>query len=249
MRKPVIATYNIHRGIGIDRRFRPDRISAVFDELDPDILALQEVEWRPGPRGKVELEGLERVSDFVAVAGPNMTNQRGYYGNILLSRHPVRAARRIDLTVQGYEPRGAIDADIEIGDGILRVIATHLGLRMRERRDQVGRLKQLIAMSPDRPTILLGDFNDWVPTSPSLRPLIEPWRHAEKPRSFPSWGPLFSLDRILLFAMTKQPVAFAHRSKVSRIASDHLPVVTELDIRALYRQLERTADATEGTDT
>jgi endonuclease/exonuclease/phosphatase family metal-dependent hydrolase len=121
---------------------------------------------------------------------------------------------------------------IGIGGAPLRVIATHLGLAAAERRAQVARLADRLAET-GVPTILLGDFNE-----SKQRGTLAAWTpHVEfvtTPPTFPSWCPLLRLDRI--FAM--QPLRASvrvQRDRRSRIASDHLPLLADIDVAALDR--------------
>lgn len=223
-----VATYNIHRAVGIDGRRAPERIISVIREMDADILGLQEVEWQEtGPRAETQFEMLIHLPGYTAVAGPNIRDHRGHYGNVLLTRYPVRAVRRLDLGEPGAEPRGAIDADLDVAGHPLRVIVTHLGLRTRERHRQARKLREAILEIQGRPLVILGDLNDWLPRMPTLRPLTTLCARGPLPRSYPSRRPLFALDRILVRGLGVAEIS-RHRSPLSRIASDHLPIVGKL---------------------
>ena len=131
-----IATYNLHGAIGIDGKFAPERIGAVLAEIDADIFALQEVPL--GGSGAPDvLDVLQRMTNLNAVAGPTLDTPERRYGNAVLTRYPVRAVRTLDLSFRSREPRGALDADIDCGGELWRVVATHLWLASSERRAQV----------------------------------------------------------------------------------------------------------------
>ena len=157
----------------------------------------------------------------------------GDYGNALLTRYRPLAVRHIDLSVRGCEPRGAIDAQlecnaIESGTFALRVIATHLGLRPGERRWQVKRLLTALAEAPEQPTILLGDVNEWFLWGRPLR-----WLHAYFERTphvstFPSRMPFLALDRIWTSPRAHLVAVTSHRTALSRLASDHLPLLARM---------------------
>lgn len=224
----TLASYNIHRAVGTDGRCMPERIVSVIREIDPDIIGLQEVDWRvPVRKGATEFDILAALPGYTPVAGPNIRDHRGHYGNLLLSRHPVGAVRLVDLSEPGREPRGAIDAEIELPDRRLRVIVTHLGLRVGERRRQAKKLAAALTAIPGHTTVLLGDFNDWLPTKPTLRPLTGLCRRSASPRSYPAPRPLLALDQILLHGPGSVEAA-CHNSPDARTASDHLPVVARL---------------------
>lgn len=224
-----VATYNIHRAVGRDRRRDPARIAAVIRELDADLIGLQEVDWHPEPGAAHSQFGyLAHLPGYRAVAGPNLRDHRGHYGNLLLSRLPLGRIARPDLSQPGREPRGAIDVDIA-GHGVrLRVIVTHLGLGLRERWRQAVRLRDLVAARPALPTLLLGDFNDWLPGSPTLRPLLRLCQAAARPAGFPAFFPVLALDRILARACGAPLVIRPHGTPLARRASDHLPIVCEI---------------------
>jgi len=136
-----VVTYNIHTCVGVDRRYDPGRISTVLREIDADIACLQEVDARRrSERHADQWAYLGAATGCRVVTGTGIRQPRGRFGNAILTRFPVLAARLIDLTVAGCEPRGAIDADVLIGERVLRVIATHFGLHAAERRQQANRL-------------------------------------------------------------------------------------------------------------
>ena len=216
-----VATYNIHGGIGLDRRHDLPRIIRVIDELHADIIGLQEVAGTPDADA---MELIAHECGYWAVAGPNIVEHRGHFGNLLLSRWPIREHRLLDISVASREPRGAIDAR---GAQHLQVIVTHLGLRRGERRKQLARLNNAVS-SDDTPAVILGDFN--TPTRRELHRagLGGGWAPRLAPRSFPANLPLLALDRIWVRPDALLHSVRAHRSRLSRVASDHLPVVASL---------------------
>ncbi|EJM97765.1 endonuclease/exonuclease/phosphatase family protein [Herbaspirillum sp. YR522] len=223
----TVATYNIHSAVGTDGRFDPERIAAVLDEIDADVIALQEVPLG-GSRQANVLELLRQRTGFHAVAGPTMASAEGSYGNAVLSRYRPLASECIDLSFGSREPRGAVDADIDCHGHLLRVVATHLGLKPAERRDQIRRLLQ--AFDTDRaPVILLGDVNEWFVWGRTLRWLVSHFEAAPAPRTFPSRWPLFSLDRIWISPRNRLLQVDVHRTPLARLASDHLPLVAHID--------------------
>jgi len=226
-----LASYNIHIGVGRDGRFQPERVAAVLHELDADVIALQEVQLGEGTFDM--LSHLKAATGYGTLAGPTLRHPRhGHYGNALLSRFPVLAHRCLDLSVGRHEPRGAVDATIECGDGVtLRVLATHLGLRPTERRDQVKRL--LCEVTADRhqgPTVLLGDLNEWFLWGRPLRWLHAHFGRPPSPPTFPSGRPVAALDRLWVKPRRCLRTLAVHRSPLARLASDHLPLVATLDL-------------------
>lgn len=225
MREISVASYNVHRCIGVDRRHDPDRVAAVLRELDADIIALQEVDYRYHvPDGPDQLAHLAKATGLTAVAGPVLRRGRGHYGNGLLTRGKVLRVRQIELSEPGREPRGALDVYLSLRGRRLRVVAAHLGLGLRERRRQVPRLLQAIGGDDDQPIVVLGDFNEWLPPGRPLRRLHGHLGRTPAGRTFPSRFPLFALDRIWVQPREALVAVRVHRSPGARVASDHLPV-------------------------
>jgi len=165
------------------------------------------------------------------IAGPNLTGRRGKFGNALLSRWPVLAVRRIDLSVRHYEPRGAIDCDFDVNGTLVRVVVSHLGLNAAERRLQVRTLVAALGSAPaagdaDRPTVVMGDFNEWRPARSALGGLDHRFGPSLTPRTFPSRLPLLPLDRFWVSDGGLRRLA-VYATPLSRITSDHLPLRAE----------------------
>ncbi|MGH7857369.1 MAG: endonuclease/exonuclease/phosphatase family protein, partial [Candidatus Binatia bacterium] len=145
------------------------------------------------------------------------------YGNAILTRYPVLAIRQIDLSVPLREPRGAVAVDVGVRFGTLRVVGIHLGLQAAERRAQVERLLSELP-AENVPLVVAGDFNEWLPGSTVIRKLRARFDRPPALRSFPSWRPLLPLDRIFAEPTAALREVVIHRSILSRVASDHLPV-------------------------
>ncbi|MBP0597427.1 endonuclease/exonuclease/phosphatase family protein [Herbaspirillum sp. LeCh32-8] len=223
----TVATYNIHSAIGTDGYFAPERIAGVLGEIEADVIALQEVPLGGTGQPNV-LDLLRRTTGFYAVEGPTMDTRERRYGNAVLSRYPVLATETIDLSFGSREPRGALDADIDCHGHMLRVVATHLGLRPAERREQIRRLLQ--AFDTDQaPVILMGDVNEWFVWGRALRWLVSHFEAAPAPRTFPSRWPLFSLDRIWISPRHRLLHVEVHRTPLACVASDHLPLIAHID--------------------
>jgi endonuclease/exonuclease/phosphatase family metal-dependent hydrolase len=227
-----VASYNVHQCVGLDGRRDAARVAAVLREIDADFVGLQEVDARPGQgAASMQMHYLADALGLHAVAGPTIVRAGGHYGNALLSRRAARTVRHIDLTVYRREPRAAIDADFDVdADGRrtrLRVLVTHLGLLPGERRTQVRRLLDALGDEPDAVTVVCGDMNEWFAVGRPLR-----WLHARLGRTrgvptFPAGFPLFALDRLWVHPRAALRRLRAHRTSV---ASDHLPVVADLEI-------------------
>jgi endonuclease/exonuclease/phosphatase family metal-dependent hydrolase len=219
-----IASYNIHRCVGIDRRRDPDRIANVIRELAADVVGLQEIDTRAGRAGLDQVVHLARATGLAAIPGLVLLEPDGGYGNAILTRHPIVQVRHIDLCVPGCEPRGALDVELEIGSESVRVIATHLGLRTSERRRQIYHLLSAIGASMNRIVVVLGDFNHWLPVMGPLHMLHAQLGRPPSLRTFPSWRPVLSLDRIWVRPLSALAEMRVHATPVARVASDHLPV-------------------------
>lgn len=221
-----VASYNIHRCIGRDRRLDVDRVARVIGELGCDIVGLQEVDNRSdGRHASLQLDYLADATQMAPIAGNTIIHHQGSYGNALLTRHPVVAIRRHDLSYLSREPRGALEVDIEVGDRLVSLVITHLGLHPVERRVQVNQMLAVLRELPaERMTVVLGDINEWLPLGRPLRWLHALLGHSPAERSFPSGLPMFALDRVWV-RPRRSLLAFAtHPSASARIASDHLPV-------------------------
>lgn len=232
-----IVTYNIAGGLPTwaakARREMAGRIARVIEELDADVIALQEV-----PLGGSEtpdvLAQLREVTGMYAVEGPTLDSPKRRYGNAVLSRFPVRATRTLDLSFHTREPRGALDADIECDGQLIRIVATHLGLSASERSTQVRTLLSAFDNS-ELPVILVGDINEWFVHGRALRALVSHFRRAPAPRTFPTFFPVFALDRIWMHPGEYLIDVSVHRSELARQASDHFPLVARIRVPAHRR--------------
>ncbi len=243
-----LVSYNIHRAIGVDRRFRPERIARILTHHEPDLVLLQEVD-EGAPRSR-EMD-LARELAFglgyphVAV-GHNVTLRKGRYGNATLSRHPILRERNIDLTVVGRKRRGCQHTAIQLhasGDHPpLEVFNLHLGLSARERELQIGlllRSREFAGLARDAPIVIAGDFNDWRSLLQRLLTERLAFRSATGPhvsmaraaRTYPSFFPSGALDRIYYRGPLRLLWARRCRLRLSRLASDHLPIVAEFSVR------------------
>jgi endonuclease/exonuclease/phosphatase family metal-dependent hydrolase len=217
-----LATYNVHGCVGADSREDPERTLRVLRALDADVIALQELRWRPW-------DALHRLDDFAArtgyrpLAGPTLLRPDGHYGNALLTRLPLLEARRVDLSVAGREPRGALAAVLQSAGGPVTVIATHLGLSPGERRRQMRRLLALVRRSA-KPVVLLGDLNEWFLWGRPLRWLRRHFGRTPAPATWPARWPLLALDRLWVEPARMLERVEVLRTAPARGASDHLPL-------------------------
>jgi len=224
-----VATYNIHRCVGSDGIESEERIAAVLSDIDADIAALQEVAFDAADPNNI-LGDLARSMDATAIAGPTLLEKKGQYGNALLSRIAPDSVDRLDISVTGREPRGALSVKLRLNDVIVRIVATHLGLRPGERRYQIRRLLSLLKDPQDAVTILLGDFNEWFLWGRPLRWLNRRFGRLPAPATYPSRRPLLALDRIWVDPSDRLASMYLYRHPHAVTASDHLPVVANLVI-------------------
>ncbi len=223
-----VATWNLHRCVGRDGVMSPQRCAAVLQEIDADVIALQEVESRPG-HALDALAYLARETGSQPIAGTTMVRDDSHYGNALLTRLVPEAVRHHDLSVPGREPRAALDVDLNLDGCKVQLIATHLGLRPAERRDQIGRLLPLLDVTGRDLVVLAGDLNEWFLWGRPLRRLHRLFPDTPHRRCWPAWAPLFALDRIWVHPRHALRRLAAHRSALARVASDHLPLIADLE--------------------
>ncbi len=224
-----IATYNIHRCVGRDGIENPRRIAAVLREINADVIALQEVTSQPETAEDV-LATLAAATGMEAVEGSTLTTAKTRYGNALLSKLPISAIKRYDISVKGREPRGVIQANLKLNDQTLFLWATHLGLGIRERYFQIEKLLKIVDEIKSDFAVLLGDFNEWLSWSRSLRAIGQRFPSRQSPSSFPAHRPLLKLDRIWVRPAKRLTTLHAHSTELSRVASDHLPLVADITL-------------------
>lgn len=222
-----VASYNVHKCVGTDGRFDPERILKVIGEIDPDVIALQEADTRFGERtGLLDLKRLQVETGLTAVPITGLARAHGWHGNALFVRRAIiRDIHQMNLP--GIEPRGALVTEVELETGsALRFIAAHFGLLRWARLRQVDAIAALMRNGPDIATVLMGDFNEWrLGERSALSALQADFGPLPQPvPSFPSRLPMLSLDRILGNRQGLVQGLAVHDSALSRIASDHLPL-------------------------
>ena len=234
-----ILSYNVHSCVGTDRKLDPDRVADVIASLEPDIIGLQELDVKRRRSGSVD--------QAAAIASrlrmdfhfhPAFSVEEELYGDAILTTLPMKMIKAGGLKSYG-EPRGAIWAEIDVGSARLQVFNTHLGLLRRERMRQTEELT-----GPDwinhpsaigKPLIVMGDFNS-IPSSAAYRQLLGPMQDPKQQTgnrpdpTFPSRFPLLRLDHIFTANGPRIISARAIRDEATRVASDHLPLLAEVEI-------------------
>jgi endonuclease/exonuclease/phosphatase family metal-dependent hydrolase len=220
-----VATYNIHKGRGLDGRVSLPRIAEVLGEIDADIVGVQEIY-------EAQAEHLARDLGMQLVTGVTVHRPDGACGNAVLTRLPLQGVVTFDLSVRAREARGGIRVDLGLGDQVLHVFNVHLGLRFHERAAQVKSLVERHILWDDRtgPRVVIGDLNEWFPGRVG-RALRREFTSLRRRRTHPAFLPLLALDRIYWDHTVRGESLRVHRSRLARVASDHLPLVAVLRVR------------------
>jgi endonuclease/exonuclease/phosphatase family metal-dependent hydrolase len=235
-----IATYNIHKCRGLDRRVSAERIARVLREMDADIVAMQEV-----VRVNSETASHDQSLHIAAETGylhhcfgETRPLLGGIYGNATLSRWPIEHWNNYDLSHAKRERRGCLRTDIRVHGKLVHVMNVHLGTGFMERRAQARTLlgpRVLGREDLKTPRLVVGDFNEWTRglvtsmlsaqfASAELKP--RPWRM----RSYPGVLPVLHLDHMYFDPTLRLENFRLHRSRLALVASDHLPLVAEFEL-------------------
>jgi endonuclease/exonuclease/phosphatase family metal-dependent hydrolase len=224
-----LASYNVHGCVGSDGARDEARVARAICELAADAVGLQEVPFGRSTEGAFEPLGLlDNLPGYRAVCAPIERRDGVWHGNALLTRASVARAQALCLSVTRREPRTALEVELCVQGQRCRVITTHLGLRPFERRYQVRALLRHLASDRELVTILLGDFNEWFLGGRPLRWLEHYFGRGRALATYPSRWPLFALDRVWVHPRARLLEQRVARGPLFRVASDHLPVVTEV---------------------
>jgi endonuclease/exonuclease/phosphatase family metal-dependent hydrolase len=230
-----VATYNIHRCRGLDGRTRPDRTAAVLRAIDADIIALQEV-IGAGPHGGGHAEALGAALGMGWVMAPARLLRGHQFGNAVLSRLPIAQHFHHDLTWKTCEARRLQRVDVSVGAATLHIYNVHLGTAILERRHQAERLATIVT---DRhvsgPKLVLGDFNEWMrglATTLLTERMhsVDLATHLKRRRTYPGLFPVLHLDHIYYSGRIEVLGIKLPRTRLSLVASDHLPLVADVRI-------------------
>ncbi|MBA4355130.1 MAG: endonuclease [Novosphingobium sp.] len=233
--KIKVASYNIHKAVGLDRRRDPDRILTVLREIDADVIALQEADRRYGlreaviPRAALDDHSPWRVVEPGHYDSARTASSMGWHGNALLVRRDIEVIEACAVPLPTIEPRGAVCVSLRLGGQVVRVIGMHLDLSGLRRRAQVEAVCAHIAGHGERGhAVMMGDLNEWSVTGGALAAFRAPLRVLAPGRSFPSRRPLAQLDRIVISEGLAVDAAGVHHSALAAVGSDHLPVWANL---------------------
>ncbi|TGX56023.1 endonuclease [Sphingomonas gei] len=221
-----VASYNMRKSIGTDRRRRPERTLQVLCEVNADVIALQEADRRFGTREAV-LTGhlLAEHGDWKAIPFGMRSRSMGWHGNALLVRRDAEVLGCEAVHLPALEPRGAVMAEVRIRGEVLRIVGMHLDLSGLWRRRQAHAIiAHLQASAQQYPTVLMGDLNEWSAQSGCLRDFAQHFDFAATGKSFHARRPMARLDRIMASRDLVIETAGVHESLNSRTASDHLPI-------------------------
>jgi len=227
----TFASYNIHKGVGLDRKRDPERILTVLHEIDADIIALQEADRRIGERASVLPRAEIDDTRWRVVEVARRPRSIGWHGNALLVRRNIEIVDGEPLDLPTLEPRGAACGEVVVEGHRLRIIGTHLDLSGLRRRDQIRSLLDFVQdCAGDPPTVIMGDSNQWGRQSGAMREFPPGWRIITPGRSYPSRQPVATLDRIVASPHWHCVSHAVHHTGLSAVASDHLPVVATLEL-------------------
>lgn len=234
--KLKVASYNVHKAVGIDGRRDPDRILSVLREIDADVIALQEADMRFGdrasvlPRSAIDDHSSWKVVHLRSGFSGKRPDSMGWHGNSLLVRRHIDVVVAEPVPLPTIEPRGAICADLLVGDERMRVVGMHLDLSGFRRRHQLQAIiNHLATCGAPCPTVLMGDFNQWSHVRGAMRAFNDEWQALVPGNSFPSRQPVAALDRIVISREWQCSHIGVHHSALAARASDHLPVFARIE--------------------
>ena len=230
-----VASYNIRKAVGTDRHRSPQRILDVLAEIDADVVAVQEADRRFGARLAALPLRLIEQSAYEVITVAARDGSIGWHGNALLVRRGARVEATGRVPLPMLEPRGAVLADLEIKGQPLRVVGMHLDLSGLHRRRQGHAITSAVGERAARPTVLMGDTNEWRPHAGCLADFAHLFRIAPTGPSFHSRRPVGRLDRIMVSDGVEIVNCGVHHSALAARASDHLPVWADIDVTSANR--------------
>jgi endonuclease/exonuclease/phosphatase family metal-dependent hydrolase len=225
----------------MDRRVSVARIAEVIHRLDADVVAVQEL--RRGTKASDpesdQVAFLAEELGYDVAFGQNKLRWGAPYGNATFSRFPIVFEQNYDLTIRGHERRGCLRADVRSPHGRrVHVYNVHLSTRYFARPRQARRLlSDTIVNHPavKGPRIVVGDFNEWT-RGVATRLMGEHFESVDvrllgRRRTYPGLFPVFHLDHFYFDRALTLRSFRLDRTKLSLVASDHLPLVAEFELR------------------
>ena len=231
-----VATYNVHKCRGFDRRVKPERVASVIESLDADVIVLQEMlDVRDGRPEYDQARTIgRRLKGYDWRFGENRLLAGGSYGNMTLSRFAIESAKNYDLSHRQRERRGCLRTDLQLSHGAkLHVLNVHLGTGFMERRHQAKRFLGVLGRQEfSEPRLVAGDFNEWTRGLTSRRmtesfETFEPRKALSRRKTYPGLLPFLHLDHFYFDSQLKLEQLKLVRTREALIASDHLPLVAE----------------------
>lgn len=227
-----VASYNIRKSLGTDRKRSPERIFKILEELDADIIALQEVDRRFGDRvTTLSPELIVDLTRYTPVRFGIRQQSLGWHGNVLLVKKGVQVLGQQRIDLPAFEPRGAVMADIEVHGQTVRVVGMHLGLtggyRVKQAQAVVAHLEKLEGRMP---TVIMGDLNQWAQDGGCLSQFAVHHNVIAPGPSFHARAPMLQLDRIITSRDFRLEATGVHHTALARTGSDHLPVWAVLEL-------------------
>lgn len=232
-----VMTYNIHVGVGMDKKLDLQRIADVINAARPDLVGLQEVD-----RGVRRTEGKDEIVELAAMTqmeyafAPNLDYQGGKYGVAILSRFPIKnIEHRMFENKREAERRGMLRIEVEVDRKRVNFVTTHLDYQFEDGRlfETEQMLKFLEGVNG--PTIVVADLND-VPTGSAYQLIRTKFDDAWVTSgaktdgfSYPADKPAKRIDHI--FYRSADRVRVKKSWVIETLASDHIPVVAELEIK------------------
>jgi endonuclease/exonuclease/phosphatase family metal-dependent hydrolase len=235
-KKLRVMTYNIHVGVGMDKKLDLQRIADVINVEHPDLVGLQEVD-----KGVKRTEGKDEIAELAAMTkmqfafAPNLDYQGGKYGVAILSRFPIKdTVHRMFENKREAERRGMLKVEVDAGGKLINFVTTHLDYQFEDGR--LFEIEQLLRFldGVNGPLIVVADLNDTPDGSAYklMRTLFDDAWVASRAKgdgfSYPADKPSKRIDHI--FCRTRDRIRMKKAWVVETPASDHVPVVAEIEI-------------------
>ena len=232
-----VMTYNIHVGVGMDKKLDLQRIADVINHEHPDLVGLQEVD-----RGVKRTDGVDEIAELARLTrmqfafAHNLDYQGGQYGVAILSRFAIQKIdhRKYDNRREA-ERRGMLRVEVMAGGRTVNFVTTHLDYQYEDGR--VFETEQLLAFLKDQsvPLIVVGDFNE-EPKGDGYKLMSARFRDAwleskakDSGLSYPADKPAKRIDYI--FHAAQDRIRTKKAWTVNTLASDHVPVIADLELR------------------